>query len=352
MDIHQVTSSAVSHASEIPPGSSDPLVVYGIAGTGSLIAGRSPSLKKGGGCPNCGGSGFDCCKKSSDQTSISETAYSLYGEEINRNHPALERKSNDGKEEDQLHSKKSGLTQNSQELDEDEKKKVEELKKRDREVRAHEQAHLAAAGSLATGGANFEYEKGPDGASYAVGGHVSISFGGDSPEEKLQQAEQAARAALAPAKPSTQDQRVAAEARQEAQKARQEISEKRSSGNSSEKGTEKAGVVSGTVPATWNPGGEENERNHRDGTTAKKSSFIASRDGILSGVNGGRSNEPDSVLQNGLAGQENNDSNFKAKDHSESGPSIDSGPKKLDSTPLMNQLFNTYRSFSSLHTAF
>lgn len=47
MDIHQVTSSAVSHASEIPPGSSDPLVVYGIAGTGSLIAGRSPSLKKG-----------------------------------------------------------------------------------------------------------------------------------------------------------------------------------------------------------------------------------------------------------------------------------------------------------------
>ena len=59
-------------------------------------------------------------------------------------------------------------------LSEQELKQVQELKTRDREVRAHEAAHLAAAGSLAIGGASYSYQRGPDGVQYAVGGEVSI----------------------------------------------------------------------------------------------------------------------------------------------------------------------------------
>ena len=46
------------------------------------------------------------------------------------------------------------------ELTEAEKREVERLKARDREVRAHEQAHKAAAGTFARSGVNLEYEQG------------------------------------------------------------------------------------------------------------------------------------------------------------------------------------------------
>ena len=59
-----------------------------------------------------------------------------------------------------------------QQLTEEEKREVEELKARDREVRAHEAAHLAAAGTYASSGPNFEYKRGPDGRLYAVAGEV------------------------------------------------------------------------------------------------------------------------------------------------------------------------------------
>ena len=39
-----------------------------------------------------------------------------------------------------------------------ESREVEKLKQRDREVRAHELAHLAAAGQYAQGGAKFDHE--------------------------------------------------------------------------------------------------------------------------------------------------------------------------------------------------
>ncbi|MBD3167418.1 hypothetical protein GF324_12525 [bacterium] len=117
---------------------------------------------------------------------------------------------------------------NGEKLSSEEEEKVEELEQRDREVRQHEQAHLAAAGHLANGGARFEYDQGPDGRQYAVGGHVNISFGGgDEPEERLRDAEQAERAALAPAEPSPQDRKVASKARQAANDARQDLSEER-----------------------------------------------------------------------------------------------------------------------------
>ncbi|MDK9698897.1 MAG: putative metalloprotease CJM1_0395 family protein [bacterium] len=112
-------------------------------------------------------------------------------------------------------------------LTDSDQQKITKLQMRDAEVKAHEQAHLAAAGNLASGGANFEYEKGPDGKAYAVGGDVQISTGGgNTPEERLRIANQVIRAALAPANPSSQDRAVASEAMGNAAEARAEISQK------------------------------------------------------------------------------------------------------------------------------
>lgn len=111
------------------------------------------------------------------------------------------------------------------ELTEEEKKEVNKLEKRDAEVRAHEQAHLAAAGPHAVSGANFQYETGPDGNRYAVGGDVSISVSEEqTPEATIAKMQVIVRAAMAPAEPSAQDHRVAAEASQKAAAARRELS--------------------------------------------------------------------------------------------------------------------------------
>lgn len=121
-------------------------------------------------------------------------------------------------------------SQSSKEQDSDEQAKqvIAQLEARDREVRAHEQAHLAAAaGPHARGGINYEYQTGPDGKSYAVGGSVNIDTSpvADDPEATLQKAQVVQRAALAPADPSGQDMAVAAQAAQMMQQAQQEIRE-------------------------------------------------------------------------------------------------------------------------------
>lgn len=92
---------------------------------------------------------------------------------------------------------------------------VRELAARDREVRAHEQAHQAVGGQYA-GAMEFTYKQGPDGRRYAVGGEVSINVSKvpNDPEATLDKADQVRRAALAPAEPSAQDRQVAALATQ------------------------------------------------------------------------------------------------------------------------------------------
>ena len=112
-------------------------------------------------------------------------------------------------------------------LTEDEKRKLDHLQARDREVRAHEQAHLGQGGSLVQGGALFDYETGPDGRRYAVGGEVHIDAGevrGD-PEKTIEKMAKVRDAALAPANPSQQDRMVAAEAARTEQRARAELRE-------------------------------------------------------------------------------------------------------------------------------
>jgi hypothetical protein len=108
-------------------------------------------------------------------------------------------------------------------LSDEEQQQVQDLQRRDREVRAHEQAHKAAGGSLA-GHPTFETVRGPDGQSYAVSGEVKIDTGAvpNNPEATIRKMEQVKRAALAPSNPSSADRQVAAEADAKIQQAHQE----------------------------------------------------------------------------------------------------------------------------------
>ncbi len=111
------------------------------------------------------------------------------------------------------------------ELTQEEEKQVAELKARDAEVRAHEQAHVAASGGLTNGPIHYEYQRGPDNQQYAIGGHVSIDTSpvpGD-PEKTIQKAQTIRRSALAPAEPSGADKRIAAKASSMEQEARTEL---------------------------------------------------------------------------------------------------------------------------------
>lgn len=111
-------------------------------------------------------------------------------------------------------------------LDEAEAAMVRELAQRDREVRQHEMAHKSAAGSAA-GAISYEYQRGPDGRLYAIGGEVSIRLSPPSndPAEVQRYAEQILRAALAPAEPSGQDRQVAAQARSMITEAQAELAQ-------------------------------------------------------------------------------------------------------------------------------
>jgi len=113
----------------------------------------------------------------------------------------------------------------SQDLTQQDQQKIQQLKNRDLEVKAHEQAHLSAAGIIAVGGARFTYTTGPNGIRYATGGEVSIDTSPikDDPAATLKKADAIRRAALAPARPSAQDQQVAGNANAMSEQARVDL---------------------------------------------------------------------------------------------------------------------------------
>jgi hypothetical protein len=105
---------------------------------------------------------------------------------------------------------------------------ISQLKARDGEVRAHEAAHIAAGGRYITSGASYSYQRGPDGALYAVGGEVGIdsSPAPGKPEETVQKMRVVRAAALAPSEPSGADLAVAAAASQAEAAALAEIAQR------------------------------------------------------------------------------------------------------------------------------
>jgi len=109
-------------------------------------------------------------------------------------------------------------------LTDEEKVTVKNLKERDREVRAHENAHAAAGGGFA-GAPSYEFTRGPDGVQYAVGGQVDIDVSevpGD-PRATIAKLTIVRSAALAPARPSGQDRAVAAAAAAKTREAEAEL---------------------------------------------------------------------------------------------------------------------------------
>jgi hypothetical protein len=126
-------------------------------------------------------------------------------------------------EEDRVQARRQQDEQEQRQL-EVEQRQLQQLAERDREVKAHEQAHQSVGGQYA-GSMNLSYERGPDGQNYAVAGEVSIDIGkvANDPQATLDKTETVRRAALAPAEPSSQDRRVAAQAIQIGLEARAEI---------------------------------------------------------------------------------------------------------------------------------
>lgn len=122
-------------------------------------------------------------------------------------------------------TKKASSSSGLNELESDELQQVSELRSRDQEVRTHEMAHMMVGGNLVRKGVSYQYQTGPDGQRYAVGGEVSIdssAVSGD-PSATIRKMAQVKRAALAPAEPSSQDRAVAAAAAQTEAAARLEL---------------------------------------------------------------------------------------------------------------------------------
>ncbi len=152
-----------------------------------------------------------------------------------------------GKQDAQSEQQSRQQTQQQQQQEQQDAKEIEQLKARDQEVRTHEQAHAATGGQYA-GSPQYEYTTGPDNKRYITGGEVSIDVSeAKNPEETLRKMEQVRAAALAPAEPSSQDLKVAAEASQKAVEARTDIAEENREALSSTSGESAENSGSSTI---------------------------------------------------------------------------------------------------------
>jgi hypothetical protein len=104
-------------------------------------------------------------------------------------------------------------------------RKIDDLKRQERDIHAHEEAHYRSSGGKAFT-PQYVYEVGPDGNKYAVKGTTKIILEeGKTSEETIKNARTARTAAMAPANPSDQDRKVILETVRMEQKARKKILE-------------------------------------------------------------------------------------------------------------------------------
>lgn len=168
-----------------------------------------------------------------DQVSLSPTSQSLPQEQVfagvgarleNNGVEESESPRLDGRSAADEPSSESTQSASVYELTPEQQVQVDKLALRDAEVKAHERAHKAVGGQYA-GSISYQYQVGPDGKRYAVGGEVPIDVApvqGD-PQATIEKMTIVKAAALAPAEPSAQDQRVAAAASQAISSARVEL---------------------------------------------------------------------------------------------------------------------------------
>lgn len=118
-------------------------------------------------------------------------------------------------------------TASGRELTKEQESQVRELKKRDAQVRAHEQAHANVGGSYASA-PTYTYTKGPDGKKYAIGGEVQIDTSPErTPDATIRKMDIVIAAALAPSDPSSQDRAVARQAQQQRMEAQTQLAAQR-----------------------------------------------------------------------------------------------------------------------------
>jgi hypothetical protein len=180
---------------------------------------------------------------------------------------------NNSKNQDQSKQNSSKNSSNGSTLSKDDQKMVEDLRKRDSEVRSHEAAHQSAGGGLVRGGATFSYQSGPDGKQYAIGGEVQIDTSGDSndPQATISKMQQVKQAALAPADPSSQDRAVAQMAASVEADARAKLSQKNSESNSNtpNENVDQKQAPDFTQSTNVNPDGTKKAASENEGNTKK-----------------------------------------------------------------------------------
>lgn len=209
-------------------------------------------------------------------------------------------------------------------LTEEEQKQVDELKARDAEVKAHEQAHIAAGGSYVRGGASYDYQTGPDGKKYAVGGEVSIDTSpveGD-PQATINKAQVILKAALAPAEPSGQDKSVASQARQMMASARKELmAEKTNPDESSQSNTQ--------VENDKQNSNSKNSGNNTDNTVDTNSNNTEN-----SAANASNTKQADNIIKIDNTGNNNSDNTEKSTPKPVETPSMNTQSLKSDAVRI------------------
>ncbi len=154
----------------------------------------------------------------------------------------------------------------NEKLSRDEQREVEKLKQTDKQVRAHEAAHVSAGGRYIKKAATYTFKTGPDGKRYAVGGEVSIDVSeAQTPEATIQKMRVVRAAALAPADPSSQDYTVANKAAQKSAEAHVEKSrEIRESAGTSEADDKSDAKAINSTAATQRSSGAVNEQTYSE----------------------------------------------------------------------------------------
>lgn len=225
--------------------------------------------------------------KAVDEKSVQTQATSSTYKENNENTSSNNSNNNENTSsyltgEEILASRPEKSSSSDKQLTEEEQKQIDELKARDREVKTHEQAHIAAGGSYVKGGATYDYQTGPDGKQYAVGGSVNIDTSpvdGD-PEATIAKAQVVIKAALAPAEPSGQDQKVASAARQMMNEARKELTNQNNAEINADTNTDtenKTGTVSESENNTENTA-NSNTTVNTDSRTSSANTNISSKE--------------------------------------------------------------------------
>lgn len=225
--------------------------------------------------------------KAVDEKSVQTQATSSTYKENNENTSSNNSNNNENTSsyltgEEILASRPEKSSSSDKQFTEEEQKQIDELKARDREVKTHEQAHIAAGGSYVKGGATYDYQTGPDGKQYAVGGSVNIDTSpvdGD-PEATIAKAQVVIKAALAPAEPSGQDQKVASAARQMMNEARKELTSQNNEEINADTNTDtenKTGTVSESENNTENTA-NSNTTVNTDSRTSSANTNISSKE--------------------------------------------------------------------------